>query len=190
MPKLIAMTSGTEGGLSQFDPIELLGSRIPFIDPFSYNDHDFRASGSVITFSGNEGDSGPPQGLSLVDPVALRYCVSLARTPVQFVQCDTQPFEYDDREFTILDREPLYLELGSPCPDTRAELPDVVPEQVRSRLSADQAIHIFSHRSTKNKHTATLLAAEYGISPKAIRDIWARRSWSRATRPYWTHLDV
>ena len=60
----------------------------------------------------------------------------------------------------------------------------------RTRLNVQQAINIFNQRATKTKHTAALLAAEYGISSKAIRDIWSRRSWAEDTRPFWTHLDV
>ena len=59
----------------------------------------------------------------------------------------------------------------------------------RTRLNVQQAINIFNQRATKTKHTAALLAAEYGISSKAIRDIWSRRSWAEDTRPLWTHLD-
>lgn len=56
----------------------------------------------------------------------------------------------------------------------------------RFRLTADQAIHIFQLKTTKTPRTAALLAAKYGISPKAIRDIWTRKSWAETTRPYWS----
>jgi len=59
----------------------------------------------------------------------------------------------------------------------------------RFRLTPEQAIHIFRMRSTKTKATAGLLAVKYGISPKAIRDIWTRKSWTQETRPYWSHDD-
>jgi len=29
---------------SQFDPVELIGTQIPFMDPFAFDDNDFRAS--------------------------------------------------------------------------------------------------------------------------------------------------
>jgi len=64
-----------------------------------------------------------------------------------------------------------------------------VPAPRRARLNTEQAVHIFNQRATKTKQTAALLAAEYGISPKAIRDIWTRRSWAEDTRPSWTHQD-
>jgi len=68
-------------------------------------------------------------------------------------------------------------------------LPIAASVHARARLNAEQAIHIFNQRATKTKHTAALLAAEFGISSKAIRDIWTRRSWAEDTRPFWTHLD-
>ena len=44
------------------------------------------------------------------------------------------------------------------------------------------------------KHTpgdglAASLAKEYGITGKAIRDIWTLRTWANTTRPYWTAAD-
>ena len=56
----------------------------------------------------------------------------------------------------------------------------------RSRLTPDQAIHIFHEKRKKTSNTAAFLAAQYGISAKAIRDVWTKRSWANETRPYWT----
>jgi len=33
------------------------------------------------------------------------------------------------------------------------------------------------------------LSKEFGITTKAVRDIWNLRTWARATRPHWTPLD-
>ena len=33
------------------------------------------------------------------------------------------------------------------------------------------------------------LSKEFGITPKAVRDIWNLRTWARDTRPHWTPLD-
>jgi len=70
-------------------------------------------------------------------------------------------------------------------------LPVVLATSVpgRARLNPEQAINIFKQRATKTKDTATLLATKYGVSSKAIRDIWTRKSWAEDTRPFWTHLD-
>lgn len=69
-----------------------------------------------------------------------------------------------------------------------AWLPALVPEE-RIRLTPDQAIHIFKLRTTKTARTAALLSAKYGLTPKAIRDIWTRKSWAQDTRPFWTLLE-
>jgi len=55
----------------------------------------------------------------------------------------------------------------------------------RARLTPDQAIHIYTLFKTKTAHTAAMLSAKYGISPKAIRDIWCKKSWAQETRPHW-----
>ena len=55
----------------------------------------------------------------------------------------------------------------------------------RVKLTPDQAIHIFKLGRTKSNMTARLLATEFGITSKAIRDIWTKKSWGPDTRPYW-----
>jgi hypothetical protein len=45
----------------------------------------------------------------------------------------------------------------------------------------------FKMRRTKKMHTAGLLAIKYGITPKAVRDIWTRKSWAKKTRPHWNN---
>ena len=72
---------------------------------------------------------------------------------------------------------------------------DALPEAAgssaknRFKLTAEQAIHIFTHKINKTARTASLLSVKYGISPKAIRDIWTLKSWAQETRPFWTRLD-
>ena len=53
----------------------------------------------------------------------------------------------------------------------------------RARLSEAQVITIFKAKTTCL--TASALAPMYGVSEKAVRDIWTGRTWSRET---W-HLD-
>jgi hypothetical protein len=63
----------------------------------------------------------------------------------------------------------------------------------RSRviLTANQARDIFSYKSANNDKllslhaTSILLAHKYGVSSKAIRDIWNGRSWLDATFDLW-----
>ena len=53
----------------------------------------------------------------------------------------------------------------------------------RARLSVAQVIAIFQAKSSAS--IAARLATVYGVSEKAVRDIWSGRTWSRET---W-HLD-
>ena len=78
------------------------------------------------------------------------------------------------------------VQLAAIAIDTLPELLGVVPERVR--LSPDQVIYIFQQRSAKTSRTAALLSAKFGVTPKAIRDIWTGRSWAHDTRPFWTGL--
>jgi len=55
----------------------------------------------------------------------------------------------------------------------------------RNRLTPDQAIHIYNLGRNRVGGTATLLALQYGITAKAIREIWTRKSWAPYTRPHW-----
>ena len=116
----------------EFDPCELIGTLVPFVDPFGYDERDFRAEAFF--------------------PVSSQPSVHAA-TNGAAVTLDMQP--------------------------PQAEL-------VRTRLTVDQAIFIFCQRSSKTVGTAALLAAKYGISPKAIRDIWTLKSWAAQTKPYWS----
>ncbi|EKX37487.1 hypothetical protein GUITHDRAFT_116295 [Guillardia theta CCMP2712] len=52
-------------------------------------------------------------------------------------------------------------------------------------LTEEMACEIYSKR-TFGETRSTLVAQEYGVSPKAIRDIWNRRTWSYATYDLWT----
>jgi hypothetical protein len=49
----------------------------------------------------------------------------------------------------------------------------------RARLSEEQVIAIFQARASA--WTATKMATVYGVSEKAIRDIWTGRTWARET---------
>ena len=59
-------------------------------------------------------------------------------------------------------------------------------------ISAEEAIAIYKARDENRKKRDKLgirLAAQYGISTKAVRDIWNLRTWSQVTQPYWTTAD-
>ena len=67
----------------------------------------------------------------------------------------------------------------------------------RALLTEQQAIEIYQYRKAAAAHrpaghTAHLIgrssavAMKYNISPKAVRDIWNRRTWTQETRHLWT----
>ena len=63
--------------------------------------------------------------------------------------------------------------------------------QTASVLTKDDARAIYHvKRSGKCRHDAALLGAHYGISAKAVRDVWSHRTWSEATMCLWTLQDV
>ena len=63
--------------------------------------------------------------------------------------------------------------------------------QRASVLTKDDARAIYQvKRSGKCRQDAALLGAHYGISAKAVRDVWNHRTWSEATMCLWTLQDV
>lgn len=67
----------------------------------------------------------------------------------------------------------------------------------RALLTEQQAVEIYKYRNAKDRRQAHLffshlvgkssvLAMKYNISPKAVRDIWNRRTWTQETRHLWT----
>lgn len=73
---------------------------------------------------------------------------------------------------------------GSPAAGTDGTS-TLAPDE-RVRLTPEQAIIIYQLKTTKTQSPAARLAVEYGITSKAIRDIWTRRSWAESTQPYWS----
>ena len=65
---------------------------------------------------------------------------------------------------------------------------------IRGKLTSHHAVAIFlvKLRPKQGPKAAEKLAAEFGVTAKAIRDVWARKSWGIQTRPYWefTGLDA
>ena len=61
-----------------------------------------------------------------------------------------------------------------------------------TKISQEVAISIFmakKSRRSKRDNLASTLAARYGITPRAVRDIWNLRTWAHATQPFWTTDD-
>ena len=57
-------------------------------------------------------------------------------------------------------------------------------------LTDQEAAEIYLARHARGRHDAALLAGRFNVSAKAIRDIWRRRTWWRATRHLWTPEEV
>ena len=56
----------------------------------------------------------------------------------------------------------------------------------RGRLTGNHAVAIFNARLTNPESSLALkLAGEFQVTPKAIRDIWARKTWIAQTMPFW-----
>lgn len=60
-------------------------------------------------------------------------------------------------------------------------------------ISAKAAVLIYQvkkqHAWRRGEKVAWCLGQRFGITPKAVRDIWTLRTWARATRPHWTPED-
>jgi len=144
---------------STFDPMELLYTRMPFVDPFGHDFRGFQASSCVTTDLANPDailGPGPCVGptLTFSEEPSLESLI-LLRTIIQGAATNqSSPEAHADWE--VVDR---------------------------IRLTPDQAISIFNQRKNKTKRTASLLSAKYGVSSKAIRDIWTGRTWHHYTRP-------
>ena len=68
----------------------------------------------------------------------------------------------------------------------------VCSRAARARTHHTQAIMIFRARANRENLRDSLsskLAAEFGITSKAVRDIWNLRTWTWKTMPYWTQAD-
>ena len=71
------------------------------------------------------------------------------------------------------------------------EAPATARFRPRAVLSKADAIEIFLCRPLKasrsqNGQKVTQLATQFNISPKAVRDIWSRRTWAPETQHLWT----
>jgi len=158
----------------EFDPCELIGTHVPFLDPFKYDDNDFRA----LPFTPRPNLHPMSHGV----PLANLRSRSVLETAVPIPTTALSQFQE-------LFPPPHDILLAAIALNTHLELPELPEARERTRLTADQAISIFNQRRTKTSRTAALLAAKYSISSKAIRDIWTLKSWATETRPHWSNFD-
>jgi hypothetical protein len=59
-------------------------------------------------------------------------------------------------------------------------------------ISSNDAVLIFNsakHDCTKRDRLANRFAKEFGITSKAVRDIWNLRTWAGTTKPFWSPSD-
>jgi len=57
-------------------------------------------------------------------------------------------------------------------------------ERLGTKLMADDAVFIYQQKRVKTSRMAEQLGREYNITAKAVRDIWRRRTWRKATREH------
>ena len=74
---------------------------------------------------------------------------------------------------------PIRMQMHTEASFLQSELLPKPMIKPRARLAASDAIEIFSVR--RSGVQATRLAKMYGVSEKAIRDIWTARTWARET---------
>lgn len=68
----------------------------------------------------------------------------------------------------------------------------VVPQQDppgARKLTAAHAVDIYLRKNERAPTLSKELAQQYGVTTKAIRDVWARRTWMNETMPYWPIID-
>jgi len=164
-----------------FDPVQLTGSPIPFADDFTDPFADDLDYNDFCTIGFARCRSAPAAS----QPTVSSSLGRTATTPSSSQEAQGVPVAFIQLcECMSLQRTPSFPPAG---PAKSSMYPEPEPEAVpdRARLTPEQAIYIFKMRRTKSARTAGLLATKYGISPKAIRDIWTRKSWVQITQPHW-----
>jgi len=148
-------TVATAGALdSQFDPMELLDSNIPFIDPFDCNESDFRESAFAR-----------PNSIHLHRLAAIPASSQEAqRTRLTAIQ--------------LLEGMPLQRTPSLPPAGPAHREVSVAPEMLGKtkqvpKLSPGQTIRIFKLGKSMTANTAGLIAVQHGVTVQEIRDIWS-----------------
>jgi len=142
--------------VSQFDPMELLDSNIPFIDPFDYNENDFRESAFVRPNSIHLHRQSPPT-------VAIPASSPEAQCTRAIQLLESMPLQ---RTPSLPPAGPAHRQV-SVAPDMLGKTKQV------TKLSPGQTIYIFKLGKSMTANTAGLIAVEYGVTVQDIRDIWS-----------------
>jgi len=91
-----------------------------------------------------------------------------------------RPVRQDSCQESLMLPTQRIFQVAAKAPGARPELANAGAELQKAvfgsdpgrvRLTPALAVHIFNQGKTKTKHSAALLPAEFGVSPKAIRDI-------------------
>lgn len=56
-------------------------------------------------------------------------------------------------------------------------------------LTADTAVAIYLRKHERSPALTAEFAQAHGITGKAVRDVWARKTWMQETMPYWQIID-
>ena len=140
---------------SQFDPLELLDSTAPFIDPFDYDENDFRESVVVRPNS---------MHLHSLSPTTAAIPASREAQRTRAVQLlEGTPLQHTP---SLPPAGPAHREVSVP-PDMLGKTKQV------AKLSPGQTIYIFKLGKSMTVKTAGLIAIEYGVTVKEILDIWS-----------------
>ena len=85
---------------------------------------------------------------------------------------------------------------SQPSSPRRKPSPVRTPSPIRPAVSAvldeDKAVKIYRAKASRTARdsTSAALATEYGITMKAVRDIWNLRTWRWETMPFWSRQDM
>ena len=74
------------------------------------------------------------------------------------------------------------------CVESEARTPSITtesPEGKKRGLTAKDAIKVYMRKRARTSRTSSELAMEYGVTAKAVRDVWARKTWINETMPFW-----
>ena len=57
-------------------------------------------------------------------------------------------------------------------------------------LTENDAVEIYRAKQTKTRNDAARLGEKFGVTAKAVRDVWRRRTWTHATRHLWSSQEM
>jgi len=90
----------------------------------------------------------------------------------------------------------LQVDTRLPPPEYNAQTAAGPTRPLSARFTEEDAVQVFLCRPTalgkRSFDTASLarrIGERHGVTSKAIRDVWNRRSWAWATQPHWTERE-